>query len=594
MIDRFYEQLAAISPVLPILIKILIAWLVLALPAYWLCRTLGVAIFEWQMKLTELRRSLGAKAAEAFKACTTPIEKFVIVHAQMFSFAHENQQILDELLKLRKSVDSVPVRVQSLESTILEARKRFDASVERLSQLELPRPIEPPGSQDFSSVQKGRNRAVVTLILALIFTPGFVIFNTGMLSEFLESFSPGLEYFGLPLSTVLAGFATLIEIALGALLVLFPARPAQMIWYGGIVVLAFVELSFYARLGEGFNWSVFDAFYPRHDAPAWTKEWFGLFGPVLVACLAGSGHAFFSSVSQLADHHVVRQWRWYIKRRMRTAKELREKLGDVEHARQTLGTSLERIQSMFATAQDVPEATASVIEHAKQGLLENINLAAIVRLNDTRRLDRGAMLRQLIECLVFAAIIAIAFGVLAFVYSLSRVTATSIWFANWWLGATVAIGEGVMLLLGGSAYSRSNTVLPAAEGAPATNLPQNRIGPIIGLIILTSALIGNIFFALHNFNLLNLLLLALLILSVAGLFWCGTRLGLIGAALWSVLLAAGYILVGTVWGLAGALIGLLQIVLLVVCIVIKIAAYPYSILVLRDASGSQLIPKVHV
>jgi hypothetical protein len=594
VVAQFFSSLNDISPLLPLLVRVLIvtaialiAWVALSIPAFWLYRSLGGYFSEMMKTLSQTARKLRDFAAALLALCRTPIDSFVSVHAQMFSFAQENRQVRSEVERLRKSVEAIPRRIQALEVSVNEAERKFSTAVEFIQQLELPQPMNPPAAQEFTAVQIGRNRAVVTLAIALILTPALVGFNTGMLNEFFSSFWAGLEYMGVQLSLVLSCFATILEISLGAFLVLFPSRPAQLCLYIGIGFLAFVEASFYARLGQEFHWSIFDAFYGA-EAPAWTKLWFAVFGPVLVIGLAFAGHALFSSISHLADQHVIRQWRAYIKRRMRSASELKTKLTDADRSKSLLGGSLTDVQTSFATTREVTGSSLSVIEQAQDAFLKEIRKAEQIRLADSRRLDGGAMLRQFIECLVFVGAIAFCGGLIDFVFGMLEIVTPFRWPLGLSFALTVALTETVILLMAGSAISRANTTLPAVEGAQPANPVQNLVGPVAGTAILAIVLLGNAFYILQEVSLLRFMILALVAAANVALFWFGTRLGMIGAALWGLAHSIGYViaaatvatgalLLGAAWGLVGAVV-----------IALVALAYPYSLLILRDPSASQL------
>jgi len=596
VVDRFFADLAEISPVLPLLVRALIVvvvfvivWIVFSVPAYWLCRTLGTFLKASLSRLVSLRQWLFAKGSEIFSAKTAPIERFLAAHAQMFSFATENKQIGRELARVRAAVEALPTRVASLDASITTAGHSFNAASEALTQVTLPPPVAAPAAQEFHAVRLGANRAAITLVLALLLTPAFVVFNTAMLNEFLGGFWPGLDFFGIQLSLVLAGFATLLEIGLGVFLVAFPNRPAQLAWYSGIVILAFIEMSFYARLGQGFNWSIFDAFYAQGGAPAWTKLWFGALGIVLVLCLAGAGHALFSSISQLGDQHIVKQWRKYISERMRHATTMKQKLSEAERSKNLLTQSLSEVQTHFATAESATSSGLVALETSKQQFLDQVSRAAAIRLEDVRRLDRGAMMRLFIECLVFAVTIGFALSLIAMVYETLVWITPLLWLSGFWLGWVVALGEAVLLFGGGSAFSRANVTLPAAEGIPATNLTQSRAGPILGVAMLIFVVFANAFYVLRGWSMTSVMLFLLVTAADVFLFWCGTRLGMIGAAVWAVVASAGYTAAAFgIWS-AALVVGFVGLVWGGLRFFLVMVAYPYSILVLRDPSGAQLL-----
>lgn len=596
--SNFMTELASISPWLPMLVEIAILslvviglWTILSLPGYWLCRTIGVFMLACSERLSRTRKALMAASWVTFGRSGEPIDQFVASHAQMFSFASENQQIRDDISRLRQTVEGIPTRLQALEAGIVDAGKNFAAAAENLSTHELPVGVTAPSASEFHAIQKGRNHAAVMLCGALLITPALVAFNTAMLSRFLEGFEPGAEILGFSQSLLLAGFASLIEIMLGALLAWLPSRPAQFIIFSCIAGLAFLECIFYALMGQGFGISPFDAFYSPDPAPVWTKAWFGLFGPILVVCLTGAGHVLVTSINQLAETHVVRQWKAYLTQRIGSARKIRELLSDAERAKVGLEKDLGEVRSFIGQTEKDSLSIIDVIETAKEQLLESVKRASAIRMEDTRRLDRGAMVRQFNECLFYALGIAVAAGILAAVYSTAIITGPFFTLVGWPLGVTIAVAQSAVLILAGSATSRASITLPAMDGVPATNLPSSKLGIVAGFAILAAVAVGDAFYALGTLTALNLFVFASLLASSFALFWCGSKIGLIGAALWSLGLCAAIVFASIVLLVTGLLIGFVQLVLLVWRAILIAVAYPYSLIFLKDPTGSQLIPR---
>jgi hypothetical protein len=589
MIDDIFALLTSISPLLPpivriavVLLALLALWVLLSIPAYWLLRILDPFLTRGVDYLRETARAAFDATGNLLKRSSQPIEDFVETHAQVFSFARENAQIIREIRLLRQPVEAMPVKVASIEVRLTDASEKFKSATEAIQNMQRPTALAPPGPEEFTLVQKGRNRALITLIISLVILPPLVMFNTGMLNEFLSSWFVGLEYFNLPLSLILSGFMTIIEIALGALLVIFSNRLAHIILYSGIVFLAFVELSFYARLGQGFDWSIFDAFYEAGQAPAYTKLWFGVFGPVLVIGLAFVGHALFESVAKLADQHVVRQWRSHLKHRIKSASDLRRKLDDADRTRTTLNGTLGELQQTLDASQGNTQSWLVVMQTSKNDLIAQMDRAAAVRLEDTKRLDRGAMIRVFLESIFFAATIMLALVPIAFAYHSTTIFSPFLISSGLWLGWAVALAQAVLLLGAGSAASRSNDTLPSPVGGIPSRPAPIRFGLYLGVAILILLLACNAAYMLRAPTLLNFVWFALMAAGNVWLFWCGTRLGIIGAALWSLVRVVCYQAAAMLTAVFGALLSLASVLLVFLSVLLHMVSYPFRGVLMRD------------
>jgi hypothetical protein len=308
--------------------------------------------------------------------------------------------------------------------------------------------------------------------------------------------------------------------------------------------------------------------------------------------LAFAGHALFESITHLADSHVLRQWRRYVTARMSKAAELRNRLGDADRAKTLLANSLAEVQNTFSTTKGLAGSSLTVIEEAKNSFLEQIKLAEQIRLDDGRKLDRGAMLRQFLEYLVVATAAVLAIAMIAVVYTFVPSARALSWLSGRSFGWTVAICQAAVLLVGGSAASRSNTTLAAAPGIPGINPGHGMLATFAGVAILVTTMIANGFHALHAITTFNVMLWALLAAADICLFWSGMRLGLIVAAVWALLCSAARAAASLAAAAGATILWIAGLALRLASVFATALAYPYSVLFRSDRPGAQMLSSV--
>jgi hypothetical protein len=597
--DYFLQGLAAVSPILPWLVRAILvglaliaAWVLLSIPGFWLCRALAPFLWQGMTKLAELSHKLLDRGVAVFKTMATPINEFVVCHAQAFSFADENSQVVQSIRALREKVKAIPDRIDSLETILVDAEKRFSKVSDSIASVELPASLEAPTAQQFAAIQVADNHSVVKLILAAVLSPGLMAINTGMLTEFFDSLWPGLEFHGLPIAQVLAFLFTIAEFASGAFIV-YSGTLIKGVLLVGVSFLALIEFACYARLGQGFSWSPFEAFYPPGAAPVWTTLWFGGFGIAIVALLAVAGHTFVEAIKDLRTHHVVKQWKEYIGSRMANATALRERLEDAERAKTVLKKSLDEVSETFRSTKEGTNSALAIIAAAKADFLSEIEKAGLIRLEDQRQLGRGSMLRIYFQSLFFvgAAVVALIVGAVVFaIFPAPQLLSFLGARANLFMSAA----EVAILLTAGAASSRENATLPSVVGNAPSNVRHSNVGLIMGGGIVAAIVLANAFYLLQPFSWSGAALWAAMVGMDLGLFWLGTRLGVIVAAVWATIHAGVITIFAGLLIIASAAVRIAWIMLATIRVSLFVLAFPFSVLFLKDPTGSKLLERATV
>lgn len=592
--DHFLQGLAVVSPVLPWLLRAILvglaliaAWVLLSIPGFWLFTALAPFIGQALTRLAKISSDLLDRGIAVFRTVATPINDFIASHAQAFSFADENSQVVRSIGALKDQVKAIPDRIDSLEAILVDAEKRFSKVWDSIASVELPATLEAPTAQQFATIQVADNHSVVKLILAGILSPGLMAINTGMLTEFFDSLWPGLDFHGLPIAQVLAFLFTVAEFASGAFIV-YSGSLIKAVLLIGVGFLALIEFACYARLGQGFGWSPFEAFYAPGAAPVWTTLWFGGFGLAIVALLAVAGHTFVEAVNELRTHHVIKQWKSYIGSRMASATALRERLGDAERAKTVLKASLEDVSETFSSTKDSTNSALTVIGSAKADFLAEIEKAGLIRLEDQRQLGRGSMLRIYFQSLFFVGAAFVALVVGAVVFSLFPLPHLLVFLGPHTTGFMSA-AEVAILLTAGAASSRENATLPSVVSGAPSNGRHSRIGLAVGGGVVAAIILANAFYLLKPFSWEGAAIWAALVGMDLGLFWLGTRLGVIVAAVWATVHAAVIALFAGLLIAFAAAVRFVWILLAGFRVVLFVLAFPFSAIFLKDPTGSKLL-----
>jgi ABC-type multidrug transport system fused ATPase/permease subunit len=597
MIVGFFAALAAIHPFLPFFVRTLIlvvvatiVWVVISVPAFWLCRSIGALLSTGIKQLSELRHRLFGRAVELFQTAASPVEEFLTTHARLFDFFSENARIEKALNSIRRSIEGVPDDLNQLEAGLGRSSQNFQQCTDRIGGVEVPEPVVPPTPEQFVLVKAAANRAWATLILALLLTPPLVVFNWGMLTKFLEGqLGAGQELLDfIPLTLVLAGGATLLEIILGAWLARTTSRAFKLLMISCLVGLALIECFLYGLMGLGMSTNPVEPLYSPAPAPAWSKMWFGLFGPILVSALAACGHYLVTSILQLSDRNVVQQWKGFIRGRIRSAETLRARLEGAVGGRAKLLGLLAELKENFSTAIAAKEDRAGIVRDLKHDIVGQLERAAAIRLPNVVPLSRGAMIVKLCEWIFMAAAIPIAAWALHLAFLWSGIGSGASGIGTVGLAWVLAIIQSLALLIGGNAANRSSATL-ATEGERA---PPHRqyVMWFVSLGALVAIILCDAFWTLGGDTGANIATFFIMLVVALMVFWCGTQLGHIWATLWCILRCLFNALAATAPALGGIAVTATELLALLIRAALMAAAYPYSILFLKDGTGSKLAP----
>lgn len=592
MIKQFFDQLAEINWIVPglvraiiVVIVITLAWIVASWPAYFAEKVLSPAL-KWAADLTFAAcKWLFDSMRTLFSDWRSPVERFVVDHAQMYSLARENSQIARRIAGVDASVQSIPKRIASLDATVAQAGSRITQSSNALSQLILPATIAPPTSAEFQLIQLGKNKSLSKTIIGGLLAAIFIAINTGMLNQFFESFMAGQEYFGVDAALVLAALFSIAELSFGASLVFAAgSTPGKIIVQAIIilftVMLAAVEAAFYAKLGSG--WTLFDSLFAPDPVPAPFKMFLGVFGLVLVGGLTFTSHLFVTGIVGLGDNTVVRQWRNSLKLKAKSANEIAERLASAERASVVLRDSMTELQTVFDTAASSKSSNMAIMEAGKEALKVAIGDAQAVRLAGSQPLDRGAMLRLLFSSIAIAMTAVFAVAIIAVVFARLSITNGIVYPIGPSLGWIIALAEAVFSIGAGYAAMRENSIIPAQDGLPARNVGADWIGVAAATVIMTTLTIANAYYVFQYVSVTPMFWFSIITSANFYLCWSGGRLGLMSVSVWS-LFRCTIILVGSAsLSLAALFTGAIGFTLNVFRAILGVLSFPYYYFVLRD------------
>src|SRR5882672_4960749 len=99
--SNLMTELAAISPLLPLIVRItvvvallIVAWIVISLPAYWLSGVLDQLLNRLSAALRLGYTYLFGRASDFFGSRGQPVEQFISTHAYVFQLADENDHLV--------------------------------------------------------------------------------------------------------------------------------------------------------------------------------------------------------------------------------------------------------------------------------------------------------------------------------------------------------------------------------------------------------------------------------------------------------------------------------------------------------------------
>ncbi|MEI9993757.1 MAG: hypothetical protein WDM91_04105 [Rhizomicrobium sp.] len=600
MIKQFFEQLSEINWLLPWLVKIIIlalvaiiAGVVLSIPAYFTERIIGPALERAIAALRQTCRWLFDLARATFGSRSDLVDRFVADHAQQYSFSRENAAIARRIARVQKRLAAIPGKIASLDATVSQAGTRITQSSYALSQMVYPETVPPPSPAEFQQIQLGKNRAVVKVILGTALCAAFVAINTGMLDQFFDSYFAGQRYFGIEIALVLAALFSIAELAFGGLFVFFkgmtPGNIAVKILLIALTLgLAGLEGAFYSKLGS--DWTLFDALFAPNPAPAIFKLWLGIFGPILVGGLALTSHLLVQGIVELSESHIVRQWRRSLRLKARSAGLISERLSTAQKASAVLNTTMADLKSTFDSAEASTNSHAAVIEEGRAQFTAAIADAEAIRMSAARPLDRGAMLRLLSANVIIAVVAAILVVGVALLYTELGIASHSMHLNSVWLGWVIAIVEACGALVAGYAAMRENAIVSSADAVPTRNPAADWAGIAVAAVIMVMIAVANGYYAMQSATTTRMLWFAIAMLASFCFFFCGGRLGLIGASLGVIARVAARALSGVLVSLAGFFTGAVMLVLWAMREVLAWLAYPFRYLFLKDRAVMQFNP----
>ena len=580
---HFFALLGNISPVLPSIVRaiaavfgLIIAWIVVALPAFLLWRSIEKFLIGARSVLQVFANECFTRAKLLLSSAKLPIEKFLDQHAQMLSFAEENRQIKLTLGRVAETLDDLSVDTSRLEKSLVECESGLIAAANAINRVVAPEDMQPPNPEDYSRIKKGQNRALVTLVFVtpVIIAAGVV--NAYMLNQFFGYMTESMGPYGATVALLISLAFVMVEVGLG----IFASSSTNVLRAAALIAILFlasIEFLFYAGLGQNFT-QVFVYIFSPNPVPFWTRWWFGVFGPALVLCLSGTGHLLFSSVALLADTHVVRQWRRHLNERHSHVDQLNQSYKDVGRNRDQMTDTLSKLKDFVSKSQENTASAFGVLQAAKAEIKKQADRAQAIRLEDSRRLDRGAMLRKFYESLFFFLGIILFFVGISYVYEIRSLSIIATFHGGWWLGIALALSETVALLLAGNAVHRTSYTLPAAEGIPGSTLPIDSIGRILGFAMLAVVILGNAFITAHLFTIESVIIFLILTTFALVLFYSGTRLGMTIASVSALALASFYIVASAFNASLGVMAFAITFIILLFQVFLYAASYPIQLI----------------
>jgi hypothetical protein len=128
--QAFLDQLEAINPILPSIVRtiiivaaIVVAWVVISIPAYWIAHALAEPLDKLSAALGKLRNSMMEMTRRLFIGRDKPVEQFAVVHSQTFSFSEENERISQDFLNIGVTIKTIPSKLSGLEAAIVDAQR---------------------------------------------------------------------------------------------------------------------------------------------------------------------------------------------------------------------------------------------------------------------------------------------------------------------------------------------------------------------------------------------------------------------------------------------------------------------------------------
>jgi hypothetical protein len=591
------DQLEAISPMLPSLVRgiiilaaIILAWVLVSIPAYWIARALASPLGRLSETFGRIRSRMMEFVRTLFGRRGVPVEQFVADHAQAFSFAADNAKILSELRAARGTVQAMPTKWSGLETAVLDAQKATKDTGVAIQRLQWPEPVEPPSPTQYAAIRVERNDAWLRVVTFGLFALALIGINTLMLKEFFASFVPPIRILGAPLPIVMSCLFSVMEVAFGAFLAFVEGTSTGAYLgkaIGGLAILSLsaLELGFYARFGAEFDFDPFSTLWAPDRPPNWTKSWFGIFGPLVVIGMALCGHMLFGALRVLWRDSAVRQFRKFLDARTRSADEIQAKLASAQKAALELSGTLKEIGTQFRPASDALSSGAQQIVEAQRRMDASLHEAQRIRLESHKEVGRAEMLRTFYSC-VFQAlsaflaflVIALAFGAFGF--------STPIEIRDVVLpGGLVAFGETAFALGVGLVTGRI-----VARSAPIdqsqAHLVANLAGDVLAYAAALAVVTANGLAFLNRGSFIDLMWFAFTCAAVIWLLVVGRRLGLVIAAMWAFFQAGAVAVACAAVYAAAAILLLGKVIADLILAILWMVAFPFVALFRRGASSS--------
>jgi ABC-type multidrug transport system fused ATPase/permease subunit len=581
-IRNFLDQLQAISPILPMLVRVLLVtivalaiWVVISVIAHWIWQALQEPLSRLGEALKAWRKRTYDTAVSRFDSRNKPVNEFVEDYQRTLSFDDDNDHLRSVVGTVRKSLRKLTKGVEHLDETVAGAEEVMVKQGGDLRQTvtSLER-AHAEGKQVLPSKRQAALKTVIFTLLCIV----FVCVNTLMLSEFFKAVMPPMTMMGIRLSLIAACFFSLVEVSGGAAMAFIDGdRPIATVKRISlllvILVLGLIEFVFYAKFGENIGLSPFEELLePGSFGAKAAKMWFGVFGPAIVFVMAWCADMLVTGIRDLAADNVSR----ILEKIKRTAAKT--------------GAVLDEMGVKFGGKAECAKSI-----HDAQTDME----AAIQRVQDrhvaeSRILDRTEMLKEyannlflLVASLAAIAIIMIVYNqyYLAYVTPGSNLLGLNVPM-NYYSFSILALFETLLLL----AIGYLNTwvgrrVEPGKSGGYCFTRPKLSV-LIVNCTLAVAFACLNIFLIFHSMGTPGEFMwdaFRFLLVMVAGyfLYWSGQNLGLMLPAAWTLIQVVIVILFAGLLFVVVGVIAALFFLLTLVQFAIYALAYPYRLLFQR-------------
>lgn len=597
-VEQFLNQCQEISPLLPILIRTIavslaaiLTWIVVSILAYWIAQALDPRLDSLLKATSSIRQKLYSTMQGLFGGRRSPLEHFIEHHAQIMFLGEDNTEIVREIRSVGNAALAIPRRITNLESNLSSARATTEQNILAISRIEYPKELSTPTPHEFSLVQADRNQALLRTVLFSTLCIVLIATNTLMLKEFFIALFPPMKLLGIPLAFVGAFFFSLLEFGIGASIAFIDGRTttatlgrALLIFM--IFLLGSIEFGFYARFGQGFDFNPFSFLFSQGST--WEKlseMWFAVFGPVIVFTLAFCADLLFVGVRNLANNRVAAQWRAYLKLRVAAVDEFRKSLSTAQVTNILLKAAVDDANQAFVA--NSPGSIHAELDEARKRFENSLDKAKEIRLEPTKQLVHSEMVRLYGNKLFLTLAVISATSFLAFAYGPLGVRTTLFHDGYAIFPYLIAIAEAVGLIAAGyfSTYFGSQSQI-GGQFSAIVRWPRWPTYILSGAII-TAFILGNAFFIFQQGNLAEAMWFSFVCASCLVILRCGQNLGLMIAATWTFLQSLAILLASALAYSAWFFLGLLHVIASALRAVIRVLAFPFSIVFLWNRPESK-------